>query len=261
MNDPLSETQIQQFIDDGYAKLENAFPVEVAQEARHILWNDLPADPHDPSTWHQPVIRLGDYSQEPFRTAATTAVLHRAFDQLVGEGNWLPRNSLGSFPIRFPSPDDLKDTGWHVDASFPDDEPDNYLTWRINIKSKGRALLMLFLFSDVGEKEAPTRIRVGSHREVAQLLEPAGEAGLSFMELAEQLDTTSQRDVVLATGTAGTVYLCHPFVIHAAQKHDGTHPRFMAQPPLILKTELDLNRPDSHYSPVELAVLKGITSD
>ncbi|MEX2593831.1 MAG: hypothetical protein WD426_13740 [Anditalea sp.] len=86
-----------------------------------------------------------------------------SFNQLVGEGNWCPRGSLGSFPIRFPSPIDPKDTGWHVNASFPGEEPENYFTWRINVKSKGRALLMLFLFSDVGEKDAPTRIQVGSH--------------------------------------------------------------------------------------------------
>jgi hypothetical protein len=42
---------------------------------------------------------------------------------------------------------------------------------------------MLFLFSDVGEFDAPTRIKVGSHRDIARSLEPAGEAGLSHGEL------------------------------------------------------------------------------
>ena len=120
---------------------------------------------------------------------------------------------------------------------------------------------MLFLFSDVGDHDAPTRIRVGSHLDVARLLEPAGDHGLSFMELAEQLAATAQREVVLATGKAGTVYLCHPFIAHAAQKHHGTRPKFMAQPPLILKMELELSRPDKDYSPVALAVLKGMSTN
>ena len=64
--------------------------------------------------------------------------------------------------MRFPSPDDPGDAGWHVDVSFGYDDPD-FLTWRANVRSSGRALLMLFLFSDVGEDDAPTRIRVGSH--------------------------------------------------------------------------------------------------
>ena len=42
---------------------------------------------------------------------------------------------------------------------------------------------MLFLFSDVSENDAPTRIRQGSHMDVARVLQPFGEKGLSFMEL------------------------------------------------------------------------------
>ena len=48
--------------------------------------------------------------------------------------------------------------------SFGLDNP-NFMEWWANITSRGRALLMLFLFSDVGESDAPTRIRVGSHIE------------------------------------------------------------------------------------------------
>ena len=44
-----------------------------------------------------------------------------------------------------------------------DEDAPDFLSWRANIYSKGRALLMLFLFSDVGERDAPTLIRVGSH--------------------------------------------------------------------------------------------------
>src|SRR2546429_3301488 len=60
---------------------------------------------------------------------------------------WRARSDLGTFPIRFPSPDDPGDAGWHVDNSFPHDSSDtgDFLNWRINVVSKGRALLMLFL--------------------------------------------------------------------------------------------------------------------
>ena len=34
----------------------------------------------------------------------------------------------------------------------------------------------------------------------------------------------------LATGTAGDVYLCHPFLVHAAQRHRGSSPRVLSQP-------------------------------
>ena len=150
------------------------------------------------------------------------------------------------------------DTGWHVDASFPGANANDYLEWRINVNSKGRALLMLFLFSDVGETDAPTRIRVGSHIDVAGILEPEGASGLSFMELAHKLDATQDKKEVIATGSAGTVYLCHPFLVHAAQTHTGTMPKFMAQPPLLTAHAFNLHRIDNNYCPVELAILKGL---
>ncbi|HEY3742167.1 MAG TPA: phytanoyl-CoA dioxygenase family protein [Bryobacteraceae bacterium] len=256
----LSNAQRDQFVQEGFIRIDNAFPQETAAEARAILWKDTGCDLEDRSTWTRPVIRLGDYPQEPFRQAANTPVLHAAFDELVGAGRWTPRESLGTFPIRFPNEADPGDTGWHVDASFAPDPPsDSYLDWRINIKSKGRALLMLFLFSDVGDRDAPTRIRVGSHLAVARLLAPAGDAGLSCMELGGQLESnTACLPEVLATGPAGTVYLCHPFLAHAAQPHRGTVPRFMAQPPLHLKTGFELDRPDGAFSLVERGILRGL---
>lgn len=166
----------------------------------------------------------------------------------------MPRHSLGTFPSRFPHPDDPGDAGWHADASFEGDDG----SWRLNLHSKGRALLMLFLFSDVGENDAPTRIRIGSHLDVPRLLEPAGEAGLSYLELGAQLDVTAHRPLALATGEAGTVYLCHPFLIHAAQLHHGTRPRFLAQPPLSPAKPINLHRDDGNYSPVEIAIRLGL---
>lgn len=250
----LDDRQVRQFIEDGFIRLDHAFPQELADQGREILWRDLGCDPDNPQTWTQPVIRLGDYGQEPFRQAANTPLLHAAFDRLVGAGRWLPRSSLGKFPIRFPSHQDPGDAGWHADASFAGEDG----SWRLNLKSKGRALLMLFLFSDVGEDDAPTRIRVGSHLDIPRLLEPAGDIGLSYLELAEKFDLSADRPLALATGKAGTVYLCHPFLIHAAQPHRGTTPRFLAQPPLYPAKPLQLSRDDGNYSPVETAICMGL---
>lgn len=250
MEGVLNTQQINQFITRGFIRLDHAFPAEIAAQARDILWNDLGIDRDNPATWTKPVIRLGMYQQEPFTASANTPVLHAAFDQLVGAGKWLPCRSMGTFPVRFPSDEDPGDAGWHVDASFPGDDPGNFLDWRVNIHSKGRGLLMLFLYSDVGEHDAPTRICAGSHADVARVLAHEGEAGLSFMELAGKLDAMPQREVVWATGKAGTVYLCHPFIVHAAQAHHGTTPKFMAQPPLLLREDLSVGG----ASPVERAI-------
>lgn len=256
----LSGAQISHFIEQGFVRIDNAFPQEVAKAARAILWRDTGCDPDDASTWTRPVIRLGHYSQAPFIAAANTPILHAAFDQLVGRDHWHPCMSVGTFPVRFPSPDDPGDAGWHIDVSFGLDDPD-FLAWRANVVSKGRALLMLMLFSDVGEADAPTRIRAGSHRDIARMLAPAGEAGLSLRELAANgFAETAYLPEVLATGEAGTVYLCHPFLVHAAQPHRGTRPRFLAQPPLHPKVALDLTRSGHDASPVERAIREALTT-
>jgi hypothetical protein len=252
MHNILNSKQIQSFITDGFVRIDNAFSADLAAEARNILWKDIPADPNDNTTWTQPVVWLGMYTHEPFIKAANNPILHGAFNQLVGKDKWIPCMSMGTFPVRFPSENDTGDGGWHVDAGFPGDDPHDYFNWRINVNSKGRALLMLFLFSDVTELDAPTKILKGSHLDVAKLIQPYGDAGVSFMELATKLTVLSNREEVLATGKAGTVYLCHPFLVHAAQRNRGTQPKFMAQPPLLPKSSFDVHA--DAFSAVEEAI-------
>ncbi len=113
---------------------------------------------------------------------------------------------------------------------------------------------MLFLFSKVGEEDAPTRIRVGSHLDVPKVLEKYGEDGPSGLALAPDLVAASDhRPLALAIGSPGDVFLCHPFLVHAAQPHRGVRPRFMAQPPLVPAAPYELERADGAYSPVEMA--------
>jgi len=120
---------------------------------------------------------------------------------------------------------------------------------------------MLFLFSDVGTDDAPTRIRVGSHLDVPAVLAPFGEGGMSTIELSEALGSSATRPLALATGQAGDVYLCHPFLVHAAQEYRGTSPRFIAQPPLGRTPSCNFERPDGAYSPVGQAVRLGLGRD
>jgi len=256
MKEVLNKAQIDHFIHKGFIRIDHAFDAGLAAAARSILWKDMDCDPENPATWTKPVIWLGMYSQPPFVAAANAPVLHTAFDQLAGPGNWWPCGSMGAFPVRFPTTADTGDTGWHVDASFPGADAGG--EWRINWRSKGRALLMLFLFSDVAEQDAPTIISVGSHIDVARILRDEGEQGLSFMELAKKLSTLPLREEALATGKAGTVYLCHPFLVHRAQLNSGKEPRFLAQPPLLLKHDLQPDGDVEGLSPVEKAIRIGI---
>lgn len=76
---------------------------------------------------------------------------------------------------------------------------------------------------------------MGSHLDVPPVLLPYGDRGAPGRRLGPLVTAASaHRPVVLATGSPVDVFLCHPFLVHAAQPHHGTRPRFLAQPPLML---------------------------
>jgi Phytanoyl-CoA dioxygenase (PhyH) len=249
----LSNGEVDYFIHRGFVRLREAFPREVAERCRELLWVQLALDPSDRGSWTKPVMRLGGQRAEPFCKAANTPRLHQAFDQLVGAGRWIAHPHLaGTVAVRFPVEGDPGDDGWHIDSSFEKNG-----SWWVNMRSDGRALLMLFLFSDVGPQDAPTRIRIGSHLDMPAVLAPAGEEGLSSADIVPPAEVHG-RPIAYATGSAGDVYLCHPFLVHAADRHRGSTPRFLAQPGLLWADRLELERPDATYSPVETAVRMGL---
>jgi hypothetical protein len=60
-----------------------------------------------------------------------------------------------------------------------------------------------------------------------------------------------------ATGTAGDVYLCHPFIVHTATwPHRGSSPRMMAQPGVEVPDGFALDGSDP--SPVAQAIVQGL---
>jgi hypothetical protein len=81
----------------------------------------------------------------------------------------------------------------------------------------------------------------------------AAQIELTIRELASTgFEEAAHRREAVATGPAGTVYLCHPFLVHAAQPLRGKLPRFLAQPTLLPRVPLDPWRED--VSPVERAI-------
>jgi hypothetical protein len=252
---PLSDEEVSSFIERGFVPLRGAFRREVADVCGALLWEQLGLDPDDRATWTRPVMRLGSQMAPPFREAANTPRLHGAFDQLVGPGRWIAHAHLsGTVAVRFPVDGDPGDDGWHMDGAF-----EKQGAWWVNVRSEGRALLMLFLFSDVGPEDAPTRIRCGSHFDMAAVLLPAGEEGLPHSRISLP-PRVHERPIAYATGGAGDVYLCHPFLVHAADRHRGLKPRFVAQPGLLWAEpgQMQIHRGDDAYSPVEIAVRRGL---
>jgi hypothetical protein len=260
---PLTDGEIDQFIEQGFVHLPAVVPAEVVAAGQSVIWSDLGRSPDDPTSWKEPVERLLPSDPEPFGRAFAAPGLTGAFDQLVGPGRWQPRRHLGIFVVRFPHRAPPADTGWHVDESTPAEGyasvPYDFSQWRVNILARQRALLALFFYSDIGPEDGPTLLRVGSHLDVPPLLHAAGATGMSFARataLAAQAST--DRSVALATGAAGDVYLCHPFLVHGAQAVQGRRPRLMSQTPLISDNAVELDKPAETDSPLETAIRRGL---
>jgi hypothetical protein len=248
----LSQAEIGSFVADGFVAVRGAVPASVLRACQEEIWSalgDRGVLREDPATWREPVMRLACPDSEAFAAAGTQPVLWEAFGQLIGEGRWWRRHGVGgTIPVRFPSRTDPGDAGWHIEASYAKDGR----PW-VNYRSRARGLLALYLLSDVDDDSAPTRVRPGSHRDAARVLAPAGEEGMPFMRAATLAARASAaRPTVLATGRAGDVFLCHPFLVHAASwPHTGRRPRIIAQPGVALHDAFPLLPP---LSPVELAM-------
>ncbi|WP_067170155.1 phytanoyl-CoA dioxygenase family protein [Microtetraspora niveoalba] len=224
----------ERFAADGFLKVEEAFPRETGERAQALLWKRLGLAPDRPEEWTRPVVWLEPSGEGALGEVTRGDRLTTALDLLIGPGGWAPRPFIGMTPVRFPHPEDSGDTGWHIDQNRPG--PDG--AWGV-ATGWSHTFLLLLLFSEVGPDDAPTRIRVGSHRDTARVLEPYGEEGVPFFESGPILDeATAHRPEALATGLPGDAFICHPLLVHAAQRHRGTRPRFMSQIPMFLTTPL-----------------------
>lgn len=218
---------IDRFIADGFAKVTAVAPREVADEARGLLWRQIGLSPDDPSGWTEPVVWAMDGTGEgPFGQIMNSPRLHAALDEVAGSGGWVPRGAAGMVPIRFPNVPPAEDRGWHIDSNTMREDG----SW--GASNRSQTMLLLVLFSEVGIDDAPTRIRVGSHRDAFPVL---GAEVLEHTVAGPLVDAASEhRPIVYATGNPGDVFLVHPYTVHAADEHRGSEPRFMSQGPIFL---------------------------
>jgi hypothetical protein len=246
------------FIRDGFVALRGAVDPETAVACQELIWGALERPGlrrDDPAGWPSH-LDITDLAGEAFTTAATAPVLTAAYDELIGPGWWLIDGSIGSaVAVRFPREHDRGNAGYHIEGSYaaPAGEPGR---WHVNIRSRARGPLALFLFTDVGRDDAPTRLMCGSHLYLPRFLAPCGEAGTDA-------DAVLWRESVLcltaahATGRAGDVFLCHPFIVHTATwPHRGAGPRMIAQPAINAPAGFALDGSDP--SPVARAIVAGL---
>ncbi|MET4166122.1 MULTISPECIES: phytanoyl-CoA dioxygenase family protein [Gordonia] len=226
-NPSIAET----FIENGFVKIERPSLRSAADRARAGLWAQLGLSEDDSAGWTEPVRWASDMvGAGPFGVLANSAELTEALDAICGVGGWTPRGALGNIPVRFPLPPTVDDRGWHIDANTPREDG----SWVVS--RRPHTVLILTLLSEVGPTDAPTRIRLGSHRDAVDVLTDDGQ---SPFDVGPSVEAASRdRPIAFATGNPGDVYVVHPFTVHAADEHRGATPRFMAQGPVMLASPL-----------------------
>ena len=246
---------VDSFIRDGYVAVRGAVDAGTVAACQELIWRAMEGRGvrrADPASW-PPLLRIDDLAGAPFAAAGGSPLLTAAYDELIGPGRWDPQVDVGrALMVRFPAADDERaDAGYHIEGSYGG--PGGY---RVNIRSRARGLLALFLFTDVGTNDAPTRLVCGSHRYVPEFLAPYGETG-SDADAAFWRPSVLCRPVADATGAAGDVFLCHPFIVHTATwPHRGTGPRVIAQPAVHVRDGFTLDGSDP--SPVAAAIVAGL---
>jgi len=142
-------------------------------------------------------------------------------------------------------PPSAKVSGWHKDGSY----------FRHFLDSREQALLTIVLWSDVRHRGGGTFIAPDSVRVIARLLQahPEGLApgDFNFQELIGQCSQFEE-----LTGDAGDFVILHPFMLHASSQNVLGRPRFMSNPPIMLKEPMNLNRENpADFSLLERATL------
>jgi hypothetical protein len=249
----MGQVDVDAFIRDGYVALRGAVDPETAAACRELVWAGLAERGirrDSTSTW--PVTaQFDDLTGEAFTAAGLAPPLTAAYDELIGPGRWTPSVDVGrAIVVRFPG-EQRGNAGYHIEGSYAG--PDGY---QVNLRSRGRGLLALFLFTDVGPDDAPTRLVSGSHQYVPEFLAAYGEKG-THSDTEFWRPSVLCRQVAHATGQAGDVFLCHPFILHTATwPHRGTGPRMIAQPAVHVADGFTLDGSDP--SPVAQAIVVGL---
>lgn len=262
----LTDEQVQSFLDNGYLVVKDCLDTSVAERWIAEAYERLGYDRNDPSTWAKDIIWMDHQNHLPVRQVAPKA-WDALLDVIGGEERLEPQvmgiesshfTSINSFlwsdsfivnfhrgadqPWQPPSPT-VK--GWHKDGSY----------FKHFLDSREQALLPIVMWSDMlhqggGTFIAPDSVRVMA-RYLAEHPEGVNPKDFNFQELISQCTRFEE-----VTGNAGDVAMLHPLMLHASSQNTIRQPRFMTNPPVVLKEPMNLNRENPEdFSLLERATL------
>lgn len=287
----LTSGQIEQFMEKGWVKLEQAYTEKDALAAQDYVWKQLAQRGvlrGQRETWTQSMVKMNENYDTPEFRKCKTERLVGAIEDLIGEGRYLHRNTpiqWGWWPVNFHNGAeqtwDVPTEGWHIDGIH---HPQY-------IDSGEQGLLALCMFSEIKPGSGGTLVAEYSHNIVANVFaeHPEGLGVKEVIALAKQhpwlakltgqaaseseisridffmnnvtVDNKGNRlRVVETTGAPGDVILGHPFLFHAASQNCSGNPRFMCNNRASLIDNLHLQHLNAEdYTPLEQSIKRAIS--
>jgi phytanoyl-CoA dioxygenase PhyH len=247
----LSASQRDAFDRTGIVKLPGAFSAADAARMCDVVWDELQRrhglDRHDPSTWdrHPPTGLKGSKKHSAF-APIFGAALCGALDDLLGPAAWIRPKHYGQVLVTMPNAAtwSLPHALWHTDfqyaltseplpavkywALIDDVEPGGGGTPQLAGSHHAIARYIDGLTGDALEYK---RVRDGFLRSHAWLRALSGrgdepDRSERLMSTPGDVDGLALQAVEL-TGSAGDIYLTHPWVMHTIAPNAATRPRMM----------------------------------
>jgi hypothetical protein len=200
----LTSAEVEQFMELGWVKLEEAFSRENALACQDFVWGKLKEKgvlKEDRSTWTQPMMWVQESYRSPEFDKCNSQRLADAIEDLIGEGRWADKRVYGKdeitgtwgwWPVNFSygghQPWSIPAKGWHWDG----------IHFRHFVDSPEQGLLCLCIFSEVGKHGGGTLVAEGTHKVVAKFLEKHPEG----MESQHAIDTLNEEHPWLKELTA-----------------------------------------------------------
>jgi len=262
----LTDADVDSFLQNGYLRLSDCLDLDVANRWIDHVYERLGYDPDNPATWETDIVWMDHANELPVKDVAPKA--WAAICDVVGGEDRLETKVMciesnhfttinthvwsDAFIVNFHRganegwhPPSADVNGWHKDGSY----------FRHFLDSREQALLPIVCWSDMRHQGGGTFIALDSVRVVARFLadHPEGVAPRDFDFPGLVSQCTRFEEV---TGVAGDFYIVHPFMLHASSNNILGRPRFMSNPPVVLKEPMNLNRQNSDdFSLLERATL------
>ena len=264
----LDTEQVDQFLERGYLTVKGCVDPELARRWTDQAYERLGYRKDDLSTWAEPIVWMYPENRLPIEEISEKA--WDAICDVVGGEDRIDRRVMkveghfseidastwsDAFIVNFNNGADgpwvppSGDMGrWHQDGAF----------FRHFLNSREQALLTIVYWSDVAHQGGGTFITPDSVKHIARYLADYPEgyppSEMPFKEIAQACD-----DFVEVTGEVGDFLILHPFMLHSSSSNLSGEPRWMTNPPIVLKEPMDLNREDaSDFSLLERATLRAL---